>query len=86
MRRSLSRTPRRDYPEGVRLVHNFYPGPLDDPGRDRMVGLDGFRIWIIDEPNGTSGTSAAATAAGSTAGSTTEPGGPSTRTGRRREC
>ena len=35
----------------MRLVHNFWPGPPDDPGRDRMVGLDGFRIWITDEPN-----------------------------------
>jgi hypothetical protein len=49
MRRYLSKTPRKDYPEGVRLVHNFYPGPLDDPGRDRMVGFNGFRIWVTDE-------------------------------------
>jgi len=51
MRRYLAHAPKRDYPEGVRLVHNFYPGPVDDPGRDRMVGLDGFRIWVTDEPN-----------------------------------
>jgi hypothetical protein len=51
MRRYLSKTPKRDYPEGVRLVHNFYPGPIDDPGRDRFPGLDGFRFWITDEPN-----------------------------------
>jgi hypothetical protein len=38
-------------PPGVRLVHNFYPGPHDDPGRDRPYGLDGFRFWITDEPN-----------------------------------
>jgi hypothetical protein len=50
MRRYLARAPKRDYPEGVRLVHNFYPGPHDDPGRDRTVGLNGFRVWITDEP------------------------------------
>ena len=50
MRRSLPRTPKKEYPNGVRLVHNFYPGPHDDPGADRLVGLDGFRIWITDEP------------------------------------
>jgi hypothetical protein len=41
-----------DLPEGVRLVHNFYPGPPDDPGRDRAYGVDGFRYWITDEPGG----------------------------------
>ena len=51
MRRYLARAPKRSYPEGVRLVHNFYPGPHNDPGRDRMVGLDGFRVWVTDEPN-----------------------------------
>jgi hypothetical protein len=55
MRRYLPRAPKHDYPEGVRIVHNFYPGPLDDPGRDRKVGLDGFRVWITDEPTGTYG-------------------------------
>ena len=50
MRRYLSKTPRKEYPSGVRLVHNFYPGPPNDPGQDRIVGLDGFRIWITDEP------------------------------------
>jgi hypothetical protein len=38
-----------DRPEGVRIVHNFYPGPHDDPGREREVGLNGFRVWITDE-------------------------------------
>ena len=39
MRRSLPRTPKKEYPDGVRLVHNFYPGPHDDPGADRgLVG------------------------------------------------
>jgi hypothetical protein len=51
MRRYLSRAPKKDYPEGVRIVHNFYPGPYDDPGRDREFGLDGFRVWVTDEPN-----------------------------------
>jgi hypothetical protein len=50
MRRYLSRTPKRQYPPDVRLLHNFYPGPHNDPGRDRAVGLNGFRIWITDEP------------------------------------
>jgi hypothetical protein len=50
MRRYLSKTPRREYPAGVRLVHNFYPGPLDNPGQDRQPGANGFRIWITDEP------------------------------------
>jgi hypothetical protein len=50
MLRYLSRTPVRGCPSDVRLVHNFYPGPHDDPGADRMVGLDGFRIWVTDEP------------------------------------
>ena len=36
---------------GSRLVHNFYPGPDDDPGRNRPYALDGFRYWITDEPN-----------------------------------
>jgi hypothetical protein len=55
MIRYLARAPRRDYPEGVRIVHNFYPGPHDDPGQDRTVGLRGFRVWVTDEPNGTYG-------------------------------
>jgi hypothetical protein len=50
MRRNLNNAPRKEYPAGVRLVHNFYPGPADDPGRDRMVGQEGFRIWVTDEP------------------------------------
>jgi hypothetical protein len=50
MKRYLSRTPKKDYPEGVRIVHNFYPGPFDsDPGRDRALGMDGFRAWVTDE-------------------------------------
>src|SRR5262245_60476963 len=53
MIRYLSGVPRKPLPEGVRLVHNFYPGPDDDPGRDRKIGLNGFRIWITDEPPGT---------------------------------
>lgn len=51
MHRYLTRAPKREYPEDVRIVHNFYPGPRDDPGRDRMLGLDGFRVWVTDEPN-----------------------------------
>ena len=31
-------------------MHNFYPGPHDDPGADRRIGEDGFRIWVTDEP------------------------------------
>ena len=52
MRRYQAHVPKRELPEGVRLVHNFYPGPRDDPGRARDVGVDGFRIWITDEPLG----------------------------------
>jgi hypothetical protein len=48
--RYLSQTPRREYPAGVRIVHNFPPGPADDHGRDRPLGLDGFRAWVTDEP------------------------------------
>jgi hypothetical protein len=48
-KRYLSRTPKKEYPEGVRLVHNFCPGPPNDPGADRMVGAGGFRIWVTDE-------------------------------------
>jgi len=55
MHRYLPRAPKREYAPDVRLVHNFYPGPRDDPGRDRKVGLNGFRCWIIDEPPGTYG-------------------------------
>jgi hypothetical protein len=51
MRRYLSKAPRKDYPAGVRLVHNVYPGPPDDPGRDRDKGDWGFRVWVTDEPN-----------------------------------
>ena len=43
-------TPVREYPEGVRIVHNFYPGPHGDPGQARRVGHDGFRVWITDLP------------------------------------
>jgi hypothetical protein len=39
-----------DLPEGVRLVHNFHPGPPNDPGRHRKAGDRGFRYWITDEP------------------------------------
>jgi hypothetical protein len=49
VRRYLVRAPKRNYPEGFRLVHNFYPGPHDDPGRDREVRLGGFRVWVTDE-------------------------------------
>ena len=48
MRRYRSKNP----PEGARLVHNFCPGPADDPGRDRAYGLNGFRYWVTDEPPG----------------------------------
>jgi hypothetical protein len=51
MIRHLSKTPSKQYPAGVRLVHNFYPGPADDPGRNRPLGAEGFRAWITDEPN-----------------------------------
>jgi hypothetical protein len=50
MRRYLKKKPTREYPPEVRIVHNFYPGPLDDPGRNRTLGSDGFRAWITDEP------------------------------------
>lgn len=53
--RNLARSPKLDYPEGVRIVHNFYPGPHDDPGRDRTLGVGGFRVWVTDEPLGTYG-------------------------------
>ena len=49
MRRYLSRAPKKDYPADVRIVHNFVPGPPDDPGADRVVSLGGFRVWITDE-------------------------------------
>ena len=49
MQRFLRRAPKREFWPKVWLVHNFYPGPPDDPGRHRMIGLDGFRIWITDE-------------------------------------
>ena len=49
MQRFLRRTPKREFWPKVWLVHNVYPGPPDDPGRHRMIGLDGFRIWITDE-------------------------------------
>ena len=48
MKRYRSKQP----PEGARLVHNFWPGPADDPGRDRPYGVDGFRYWVTDEPPG----------------------------------
>ncbi len=51
MLRYLSKTPKKEYPADVRIVHNFCPGPHNDPGRDRVVGLDGFRVWVTDEPN-----------------------------------
>jgi hypothetical protein len=51
----LDRVPKRDLPEGFRLVHNFFPGPPDDPGRDRVVGEGGFRIWRNDAPLATTG-------------------------------
>jgi hypothetical protein len=53
MQRYLSQTPRKEYPEGVRIVHNFYPGPHDDPGRDRGIEHGGFRVWVTDEPDAT---------------------------------
>jgi hypothetical protein len=55
MRRYLARAPKKEYPANVRLVHNFYPGPLDDPGRERTVGEGGFRVWITGEPKGSYG-------------------------------
>jgi len=54
MRRYLSGVPKQ-FPEGVRLVHNFYPGPRDDPGRHRSLRQGGFRAWITDEPSGSHG-------------------------------
>jgi hypothetical protein len=50
VKRYVSKAPQRDYPEDVRIVHNFYPGPHDDPGRDRPLREGGFRVWITDEP------------------------------------
>jgi hypothetical protein len=44
----LTCTPSEPVPEGVYLVHNFYPGPPEDPGRDRELGLDGFRAFVCD--------------------------------------
>ena len=35
MRRYRVRTLTEKHPPGSRVVHNFYPGPGDDPGRDR---------------------------------------------------
>ena len=52
MKRYLSSPPKKEYPEDVRLVHNFYPGPCDDPGADRPVNEGGFRVWITDEELG----------------------------------
>jgi len=49
MQRYLSRTPKRDYPEGMRIVHNFFPGPPGDRGADREIGWSGFRVWVTDE-------------------------------------
>lgn len=38
---------------GSRIVHNFPPGePIDDPGRARLYGEDGFRFWVTDEKMG----------------------------------
>ena len=50
MKRYIPGLPRKDYAPDVRLVHNFYPGPLDDPGRERGYGMGGFRYWVTDEP------------------------------------
>ena len=55
MMRYLSHLPKKEYPAGIRIVHNFYPGPLDDPGRDRPLREGGFRVWITDEPIGSYG-------------------------------
>jgi hypothetical protein len=52
MRRYRIKTLTAEHPPGTRVVHNFYPGPLTDPGRDRRYGLSGFRYWITDEPMG----------------------------------
>lgn len=41
MLRYLSRKPRK-IPKGTRLVHNVYPGPPEDPGRDRPLREAGF--------------------------------------------
>jgi len=49
MNRYLDRTPKKDYPPNVRLVHNFFPGPPNDPGQDRPFGERGFRAWVTDE-------------------------------------
>jgi hypothetical protein len=48
--RSYLTYPPKALADGVRLVHNFYPGPDHDPGRHRRSGDDGFRYWITDEP------------------------------------
>ena len=49
MRRYLENPPGK-LPGVVRIVHNFYRAART-PGRDRLLGLDGFRVWITDEPN-----------------------------------
>jgi hypothetical protein len=52
MRSYLTRTPTKEYPDWVRLVHNFYPGAHDDdPGRKRLLAHVGFRAWATDEPS-----------------------------------
>jgi hypothetical protein len=51
MRRYLNATPEQTYLEGIRVVHNFWPGPPEDPGQDRKLGANGFRVWVTDEPN-----------------------------------
>jgi hypothetical protein len=75
MHRYLAKTPKKEYPLGVRIVHNFYPGPHEEPGRDRELRMGGFRVWVTDDPTRTSST---ATAAGSTGASTTAPWATST--------
>ena len=51
MLRYLSRKPRK-IPKGTRIVHNVYPGPPEDPGRDRPLREAGFRIWLTDAEMG----------------------------------
>jgi hypothetical protein len=51
VRRYVRGTPKKHYPDGVRIVHNFFPGAQEDPGRDHVAGAGGFRVWVTDEPH-----------------------------------
>jgi hypothetical protein len=51
MKQYRVKTLTKKHSHGTRIVHNFYPGPPDDPGRDRSYANGGFRYWITDEPS-----------------------------------